>query len=116
MGLLFEDILPFIVEISANWNPVKLARFRKFEPFLSQRHKQASEKITPTYFARTNFVVVPTAHHFHRIKHRYSLRPIILFANIDVSRHILVVDTFVFAKSNIGRREYKTSVFPLFSL
>jgi hypothetical protein len=36
----------------------------------------------------------------------YSLRPIILFANMDVSRHILVVDTFVFAKSNMGRREY----------
>jgi hypothetical protein len=80
MGLLFEDILPFIVEISANWNPVKLARFRKFEPFLSQRHKQASEKITPTYFARTNFVVVPTAHHFHRIKHRYKTSVFPLFS------------------------------------
>jgi hypothetical protein len=36
----------------------------------------------------------------------YSLRPIILFANTDVSRHILVIDTSVFAKSNMGRREY----------
>jgi hypothetical protein len=36
----------------------------------------------------------------------YSLRSIILFANIDVSRHILVVDTSVLAKSNMGRREY----------
>jgi hypothetical protein len=36
----------------------------------------------------------------------YSLRPIFLFANIDVSRHILVVDTSVLAKSNMGRREY----------
>jgi hypothetical protein len=36
----------------------------------------------------------------------YSLRPIILFANIDVSRHILVIDTSVFVKSNMGRREY----------
>jgi hypothetical protein len=35
-----------------------------------------------------------------------SLRPIILFANIDVSRHTLVVDTSVLAKSNMGRREY----------
>jgi hypothetical protein len=32
---------------------------------------------------------------------RYSLRPIILFANVDVSRHILVIDTSVLAKSNI---------------
>jgi hypothetical protein len=31
----------------------------------------------------------------------YSLRPIILFANIDVSRHILVIDTFVLAKNNM---------------
>jgi hypothetical protein len=25
---------------------------------------------------------------------------------MDVSRHILVIDVFVFAKSNMGRREY----------
>jgi hypothetical protein len=37
----------------------------------------------------------------------YSLRSIILFANIDVSRHILVVDTSIFAKSIMGQREYK---------
>jgi hypothetical protein len=37
---------------------------------------------------------------------RYSLRPIILFTNMDVSRHILMVDTSVLAKSNMGRREY----------
>jgi hypothetical protein len=36
----------------------------------------------------------------------YSLRPIILFANIDVSRHILMVDTSVLEKSNMSRREY----------
>jgi hypothetical protein len=35
----------------------------------------------------------------------YSLRPIILFTSIDVSRHILVIDTSVFAKSNMDRRE-----------
>jgi hypothetical protein len=29
------------------------------------------------------------------------------FANVDVSRHILVVDTSVLAKSNMGRREYQ---------
>jgi hypothetical protein len=39
------------------------------------------------------------------LKNKYSLRPIILFANIDVSRHILVVDTSLFVKSNMGRRE-----------
>jgi hypothetical protein len=37
---------------------------------------------------------------------KYSLRPIILFANIDVSKHILVIYVFVFAKSNMGTREY----------
>jgi hypothetical protein len=42
------------------------------------------------------------------VNNNYSLRPIILFANTDVSRHILVVDTSVFAKSNMGRREYYT--------
>jgi hypothetical protein len=42
----------------------------------------------------------------------YSLRPILLFANIDISRHILVVDISVLgksnilAKSNMGRRKY----------
>jgi hypothetical protein len=37
---------------------------------------------------------------------KYSLRPILFFTNIDVSRHILVVDTSVLAKSIIDRREY----------
>jgi hypothetical protein len=32
----------------------------------------------------------------------YSLRPIILFIIIDVSRHILVIDTSVLARSNTG--------------
>jgi hypothetical protein len=36
----------------------------------------------------------------------YSLRPIILFTNIDISRYILVVDTSVLVKSNMGWREY----------
>jgi hypothetical protein len=35
-------------------------------------------------------------------KINYSLRPIILFANIDVPRYILVIDISVFAKSNMG--------------
>jgi hypothetical protein len=36
----------------------------------------------------------------------YPLRPILLFVNIDVSRHILVIDISVLTKSNMGRREY----------
>jgi hypothetical protein len=36
---------------------------------------------------------------------KYSLRLILLFVNIYVSRHILVVDTSVLAKSNMGRLE-----------
>jgi hypothetical protein len=35
----------------------------------------------------------------------YFLRLILSFTNTDVSRHILGLDTFVFAKDNIGRRE-----------
>jgi hypothetical protein len=34
----------------------------------------------------------------------YFLRPIILFANTDVSRHVLVIDTSILAKCNMGRR------------
>jgi hypothetical protein len=40
-------------------------------------------------------------------KFYYSLRLIVLFANMNVSRHILVLDTSILAKSNMGRREYK---------
>jgi hypothetical protein len=40
----------------------------------------------------------------------YSLRPIILFANMNVSRHILVVDTYVLVNNNIGRREYNLKI------
>jgi hypothetical protein len=36
----------------------------------------------------------------------YSLRPILLVVNIDVPRHILVVDISVLVKSNMDRREY----------
>jgi general stress protein CsbA len=35
----------------------------------------------------------------------YSLRPVILFANVDISRYILVVDTSVLAKSNMDKRK-----------
>jgi hypothetical protein len=37
---------------------------------------------------------------------QYFLRSIILFANIDIFRHILLIDTFVFVKNNMDRREY----------
>jgi hypothetical protein len=39
-------------------------------------------------------------------KFKCSLRPILLFANIDISRYILELDTSVFVKSNMDRREY----------
>jgi hypothetical protein len=39
----------------------------------------------------------------------YSLRPILLFANIDISRHILVIDTSVLAKSIMDRSEEQVS-------
>jgi cytochrome P450 len=35
----------------------------------------------------------------------YSLQPILIFANIDVSKHIVVVDTFILAKSNMDHME-----------
>jgi hypothetical protein len=37
-------------------------------------------------------------------------RSIILFANIDVSRHILVINTSILAKSNMGWREYSSNI------
>jgi hypothetical protein len=40
-------------------------------------------------------------------RNKYSLRPILLFINTDVFRHILFVDTSVLAKSNMGRRKYR---------
>jgi hypothetical protein len=39
-------------------------------------------------------------------QHLYSLRPIILFANTDVSITKMCLDTSTFAKSIMGRREY----------
>ena len=36
----------------------------------------------------------------------YSLRSELLVASMDVSRCILVLDTFIFATSNLERREY----------
>jgi hypothetical protein len=36
----------------------------------------------------------------------YSLRPILLFANTDVSTTKMCLDTYILAKSNMDRREY----------
>jgi hypothetical protein len=36
----------------------------------------------------------------------YSLRPILLFANTDVSTTKMCLDTSILAKSIMGRREY----------
>jgi hypothetical protein len=48
-------------------------------------------------------------HREYHIITSYFLWFIILSVNIDVSRHILVIDTFLLAKGNMGRREYKKS-------
>jgi hypothetical protein len=40
----------------------------------------------------------------------YYLRSILLFANIDVSNIKMCLDTFILAKSNMGRREYEIYV------
>jgi hypothetical protein len=48
---------------------------------------------------------VETYTRFQPVYIHYSLRLIILFINIDVSRHILVVDIFIFMKSIMDRRE-----------
>jgi general stress protein CsbA len=50
----------------------------------------------------------------HNVETSYSLRSIILFANVDVSRYILIIDTSVLAKSNMGRREYIRTVCSVF--
>jgi hypothetical protein len=41
---------------------------------------------------------------YHKIG--YSLQPIILFANIDIFKYILVVNTSILVKSNMDQREY----------
>jgi hypothetical protein len=40
-----------------------------------------------------------------RVHKNYSLRFILLFASMDVSRRILDLDTFILTKSNMGPRE-----------
>jgi hypothetical protein len=37
----------------------------------------------------------------------YSLRLILLHTNVDVPRHILIVDTSILVASNMDPREYK---------
>jgi hypothetical protein len=45
-------------------------------------------------------------HITHGIETKYSLRPILLFANTDVSTTKMCLDTSILVKSNMGRREY----------
>jgi hypothetical protein len=44
----------------------------------------------------------------------YSLRFILIDSNMDVSRHILVLDTSILKSINMNRREYKKSLITLF--
>jgi hypothetical protein len=39
-------------------------------------------------------------------QNKYSIRFILLDSNIDVSRHILTVDTSILVANNMDRREY----------
>jgi hypothetical protein len=41
---------------------------------------------------------------------KYSLRSILLFTSMDVSRHILELDTSILMKSNMDRREYNKNI------
>jgi hypothetical protein len=50
------------------------------------------------------------------LRKNYSLRPVLLFANMDVSRHILVVDTSILVKSNMGQREYSICWMKLYNI
>jgi hypothetical protein len=50
-----------------------------------------------------NFLLEPVMYLLS--KKTYFLRSILPFANTDVSRHILMLDTSVFAKGNMGQRE-----------
>jgi hypothetical protein len=45
-------------------------------------------------------------YNWFRLVNMLPLRPILPFTNTDVSRHILVLDTAVFANGNMGQREY----------
>jgi hypothetical protein len=66
---------------------------KKYKPAARKRHLMTKKK----------------RKHFAEQMICYSLRPIILFVNMDVSRLFLVVYTSVLAKSNMSRREYKIS-------
>jgi hypothetical protein len=49
-------------------------------------------------------------HWLHLAEYWYSLRPILLFANTNVSTTKTCLDTSILAKSIMSRREYNTSV------
>jgi hypothetical protein len=57
-------------------------------------------------YQQLNRVYINFAHIVSKNKIQYSLRSIILFTNIDISRYILVIDTSVLEKNNMNRREY----------
>jgi hypothetical protein len=54
-----------------------------------------------SFFCDEGTHLLPNTNHVY-----YSLQSILPFGNTDVSRYILVLDTSIFAKGNMGRREY----------
>jgi hypothetical protein len=68
-------------------------------------------RISRTMSSEKHLVIIQHARRckiFYEVLERintYSFRPIILFANVDVSRHILMVEISILAKSNMGRRK-----------
>jgi hypothetical protein len=69
---------------------------------MSRKKKSLKTTKISSFSFRLYFIIVGVS----STMYLYSLRSILLYANIDVSRHILVVDTFILAKSNMGRRKY----------
>jgi hypothetical protein len=72
---------------------------------LKRQSPQSMTRVGPTRRAFSN-ALGKVLNNIIQHKNYYFLRLIILFANVDVSRHILVVDTSVLAKNNMNRREY----------
>jgi hypothetical protein len=95
---------PFFIEIIAlvTWSirGVKMIGFSKAYNPVRWTFKKEIHLVFHTSKGKTNNNLS-----WWLIRFTYSLRPIILFANVDVSRHILVVDTSVLPKSNMGQRE-----------
>jgi hypothetical protein len=83
---------------------------RRWSSVTSDDHNKMSKAIglikDPDLTDQYNSIVIRDVLFLCLLKKKCSLRPIILFANMDVSRHILLIDTSVLVKSNMGRREY----------